>query len=67
MKCTHHILHHYHFVKEGEEKWQHTLVWVPTDKQLADIGTKPLGHITLDYLMKFMMVMVKDETSVQEG
>ena len=26
-----------------------------------------IGHTTLDYLMKFIMVTVKDETSVQEG
>jgi len=66
-KHTHHILRHCHYVREGEEKGQLAHIWVSTDKQLADIGTKPLGCITLDYLMKFITVMVNNETSVQEG
>jgi len=44
-----HILCQYHYVRKGEENGQHMLIHVPMEKQLVDIGTKPLGHTTLDY------------------
>ena len=47
---TKHIEVHYHFVREHVLSGEVELVYVPTDQQVADIFTKPLG---LDKLRKF--------------
>ena len=47
---TKHIEVHYHFVREHVLSSEVELQYVPTDRQIADIFTKPLG---LDKLRKF--------------
>ena len=47
---TKHIEVHYHFVRERVLSGEVELTYVPTDRQNADIFTKPLG---LDKLRKF--------------
>ena len=47
---TKHIEVHYHFVREWVLSSEVELVYVPTDRQTADIFTKPLG---LDKLRPF--------------
>jgi hypothetical protein len=40
----------YHYVREGVENNQHSLIWITTNAQVADIGTKILGRTLLDSL-----------------
>jgi hypothetical protein len=47
---TKHIKVHYHFVHERVLSGEVELQYVPTDRQMADIFTKPLG---LDKLRQF--------------
>jgi hypothetical protein len=43
---TKHIEIRYHFLRDNVEKGNIDLIHVPTEKQLADILTKPLDHAT---------------------
>jgi len=70
-KHTRHIMRKYHYVREGVDSKKHTLIWIPTEFQLADLGTKVLTAARVQFLLRYMMVKVKDEqeqeSSVQEG
>ena len=46
---TRHIARRYHYVRNGVAQTEHTLAWVPTDEQLADLLTKAGSF---DYLVK---------------
>ena len=41
-KHTRHIMQRHHYVHEGADIKKHTLIWIPTEFQLADLGTKVL-------------------------
>jgi hypothetical protein len=43
---TKHIELRYHFLRDNVEKGNIDLIHVPTEKQLADILTKPLDKVT---------------------
>jgi hypothetical protein len=43
---TNHIEVRYHFLRDNVEKGNINLIHVPTEKQLADIQTKPLDQAT---------------------
>ena len=49
-----HIEVHYHFVRERVLSIEVDLVYVPTNRQIADIFTKPLG---LDKFQQFSIVL----------
>ncbi len=36
-------------MREGVENKQHVLIWITTTAQVADMGTKILGRILLDF------------------
>jgi hypothetical protein len=46
---TLHMIRRYHYVREGVESNQHALIWITTNVQVADIGTKILGRALLDF------------------
>jgi hypothetical protein len=39
-KKTRHIARHYHYVRDGVQRKQHTIQWIPKTIQLADVLTK---------------------------
>jgi hypothetical protein len=47
---TKHLEVRYHFMRDNVEKGNIDLIHVPTEKQLADILTKPLDQTTFAYL-----------------
>jgi hypothetical protein len=47
---TKHIEVRYHFLRDNVEKGNIDLIYVPTEKQLADILTKPLDQATFAHL-----------------
>jgi hypothetical protein len=47
---TKHLEVRYHFMRDNVEKGNIDLIHVPTEKQLADILTKPLDQTTFEYL-----------------
>jgi hypothetical protein len=65
-KHTRHIMRRFHFVRHGVEKKFYELVWIPTEFQLADIGTKNLPGPRQKFLTQLLMVSI-DDRSVQEG
>jgi hypothetical protein len=50
----------YHHMKEGVETHQHALIWITTNAQVADLGTKILGRILLDSFKELIFVKVPD-------
>jgi hypothetical protein len=59
-KRTRHMIRRYHCVREGVESNQHALIWIPTNAQLADIGTKILGRVLLDSFKELIFVKVPE-------
>ncbi len=53
---TRHMMRRFHYVREGVESNQHVLIWIPTNAQLADIGTKILGRALLDSFKELIFV-----------
>jgi hypothetical protein len=43
------MMRRYHYAREGVENNQHALIQITTTAQVADIGTKILGRILLDF------------------
>ena len=48
---TKHIDIRYHFIRDHISKGNIELFFIPTEKQLADIFTKPLDEKTFNYLV----------------
>jgi hypothetical protein len=57
---TRHMMRRFHYVREGVESNQHVLIWIPTNAQLADIGTKILGRALLDSFKELIFVKVPE-------
>jgi hypothetical protein len=57
---TRHMMRRFHYVREGVESNQHTLTWIATTAQIADMGTKILGRILLDPFKELIFVKVPD-------
>jgi hypothetical protein len=57
---TRHMMRRYNYVREGVENNQHTLIWITTNAQVADIGTKILGRILLDSFKELLFVKVPE-------
>jgi hypothetical protein len=49
---TRQIMRRYHCMRVGIESKQHALIWITNAAQIADMGTKILGRILLDPLVK---------------
>ena len=67
MKHARHIMHHYHYVREDIMNGQHLVIWIGTKFQLADLATKALPVTIIAFLLKYMMVNVREEGLAQEG
>ena len=52
---TKHMEVRYHFVRERVESGELKIMYVPTDKQIADVLTKPLGTLQFNKLTGDMM------------
>jgi transposase InsO family protein len=52
---TRHIGVRYHFIRDNVERKVVELHWVPTDQQLADILTKPLGAVLFKALRELLL------------
>ena len=57
---TRHMMRRFHYVREGIESNQHVLILIPTNAQLADIGTKILGRALLDSFKELIFVKVPE-------
>ena len=47
-------------MREGVENNRHALIWIATNAQVADIGTKILGRILLDSFKELTFVKVPE-------
>jgi len=65
-KHTRHILRRYHFVRTAVEDKRLTLVWIPTEFQLADLGTKILSGARTSFLTSIIMTDVP-EKNIQDS
>ena len=54
---TKHIDIGHHFIREHVEKGTVKLVYIPTEKQLADIFTKPLDEVTFNRLVSELRML----------
>lgn len=59
---TKHIAIRYHFIRERVESGEVKLCYVPTEQQLADLLTKPLGRVQVIRLRERMMGQAEDQT-----
>jgi hypothetical protein len=57
---TRHMMRRYHYVREGIESKQHTLLWITNAAQIAGMGTKILGRILLDPFKVIILVKVPE-------
>jgi hypothetical protein len=55
-----HIEIKYHFIREMIHKGAVKLQYVPTDKQVADVLTKPLSRVKFQYFRDKLGVVQKD-------
>jgi hypothetical protein len=55
---TRKMMRRYHYAREGVESNNYVLIWITSNAQVADIGTKILGRILLDSFKE--LVFVKD-------
>ncbi len=55
---TRHMMRRYHHMREGVESNQYALIWISTNAQVADIGTKILGRALLDSFKELIFVKV---------
>jgi len=62
-KHTRHILRRYHFVRTAVENKRLTLAWIPTEFQLADLGTKILSGARTTFLTSIIMTEVPEKNS----
>jgi hypothetical protein len=71
MKHTRHIMRRYHYVRENITSNHFTMQWIPTQFQVADIGTKQTPGPRHQFLMEMIRIKVQDELRkpalVQEG
>jgi hypothetical protein len=65
-KQTRHILRRYHFVRTAVENKRLTLIWISTDFQLADLGTKILSGARTSFLTSIIMTEVP-EKNIQDS
>jgi hypothetical protein len=65
-KHTRHILRRYHFVRTSVENKRLTLVWIPTEHQLADLATKILSGARTSFLTSIIMTIVP-EKNIQDS
>ena len=65
-KHTRHILRRYHFVRTAVENKRLTLAWIPTEFQLADLGTKILSGARTTFLTSIIMTIVP-EKNIQDS
>ena len=63
-KHTRHILRRYHCVRDGIEAKRFELIWINTENQLADIGTKQTPGPRHEFLTHKILTKI---SSVQEG
>ena len=66
-KHTRHIMDRYHFVREGVAKRTDRLVWVETERKLADNGTKQTPRPRRTFLVTIILVPLVMDSSAQEG
>ncbi len=57
---TRHMMRRYHYVREGVENNQYTLIYITTTAQEADMGTKILGRILLDPFKELIFFKVPE-------
>jgi hypothetical protein len=57
---TQHMMRRYHYVREGVESNQHALIWIPTNAQVAHVGTKIIGRALLDSFKELIFVKVPE-------
>ncbi len=62
---TRYMMRRYHYVREGVENNQHSMIWITTNAQVADIGTKILGRILLDSFKEHIFVKVPFRRGVE--
>jgi hypothetical protein len=58
---TRHVMRRYHYMREGVESNQHTLIWITNNAKVADMGTKILDRILLDSFKELIFVKVPDK------
>jgi hypothetical protein len=67
-KHTMHIMRRYHYVRERIAANQFSMVWIKTEFQLADIGTKNNAGPRHTVLVELIHVQIKNPSSqIQEG
>jgi hypothetical protein len=70
-KHTHHIMHRHHYVRENIAANCFSMQWIPTEFQLADIGTKQTPGPRHQFLVELIHITIKDDakksTVIQEG
>jgi hypothetical protein len=54
------MMRRYHYVRERVENNQHALIWITATAQVADMGTKILGGILLDFFKELIFVKVPE-------
>jgi hypothetical protein len=57
---TRHMMRIYHYVREGVESNQHSLIWIMNMIQLADMGTRILGRTLLGSFKELVFVKVPE-------
>jgi hypothetical protein len=55
-----HMMMRYHYVREGVESNQHGLIWIATNAQVAEVGTKILGRTLLDSFKELIFFKVPE-------
>jgi hypothetical protein len=54
------MMRRYHHVREGVENNQHSLIWITTTAQVADMRTKILCRILLESFKELIFVKVPE-------
>jgi hypothetical protein len=57
-KHTHHIFRRYHYVRDGIEAKRFELIWINTENQFADIGTKQTPGPRHEFLMNKVLTKI---------
>ena len=55
-----HIEVRYHFIRDMVQKGSKNLKYVPTEKQVEDVLTKPLAHVNFEYFRDKLGVVRND-------
>jgi hypothetical protein len=61
-KHTRHILRHYHYVREGINSNRFKMLWITTEFQIVDMGTKQTPGPRHKFLVELIHVKVNDES-----